>query len=142
MFGTLALPIIEMIGKVLDKLIPDAETREKAKAEITTQLLSNDKALTEAARDVVVAEAKGESWMQRNWRPCLMFTIMGLLVWNGMFLPLISAWMKVDLVKLQDWDAIPAAMWSLLQIGVGGYVIGRTGEKIADAMIVTGGARK
>lgn len=142
MFGALALPIINLIGSVLDKLIPDADTREKAKAEITAQLLANDKALTEAARDVVVAEAKGESWAQRNWRPCLMFTIMALLVWNGMFLPLLSAWTKVDLVKLQAWDTIPSAMWSLLQIGVGGYVIGRTGEKIADAMIVSGSARK
>lgn len=143
MFGALALPIIDIIGKVLDKAIPDAETRERAKAEITAQLLANDKVLTEAARDVVVAEAKGESWLQRNWRPMLMVAIMGLLLWNGMVLPILSAMTGVDLAKLQAWDSMPSAMWSLLQIGVGGYVIGRTGEKIADAVVATskGGAR-
>ena len=134
LFGALAGPIVDVIGKVLDKLIPDADARDKAKAEIMDQLMKNDAALTTAARDTIIAEAQGESWMQRNWRPCLMFTIMGLLIWNGMFLPLLSAAIGVDLVKLQAWEAIPAAMWSLLQIGVGGYVIGRTGEKIADAV--------
>lgn len=144
MFGALAAPIIDVIGKVLDKLIPDADTREKVKAEITTQILANDKAITEAARDVVVAEAQGESWMQRNWRPSLMFVIMGLLIWNGVFLPIGSATFGVDLVKLQAWDAIPAAMWNLLQIGVGGYLVGRSAEKVVDnytASMAKGGAR-
>lgn len=127
-------PIIEIVGKVLDKLIPDADVRAAAKEQITQQLLANDKAFTEAARDVIVAEAKGESWAQRNWRPMLMLSIMGILILNAVILPIVAAITRVDLVALQHWDAIPAAMWSLLQIGVGGYVVGRTGEKIAQTL--------
>jgi hypothetical protein len=142
MFGTLALPILDVIGKVLDKLIPDADAREKAKAEIMSELARNDAALTQAARDTIVAEAQGESWAQRNWRPMLMFTIMGLLVWTGVVLPLLSAATRIDFVALQAWSKIPFEMWSLLQLGVGGYLVGRTGEKMIDTWAaMKGGAR-
>jgi hypothetical protein len=112
MFGTLALPILDVIGKVLDKLIPDADAREKAKAEIMSELARNDAALTQAARDTIVAEAQGESWAQRNWRPMLMFTIMGLLVWTGVVLPLLSAATRIDFVafvKIVAKIAVPNA---------------------------------
>lgn len=127
-------PILELLGQVLTKVIPDAAARDKAMAEIQAQLLANDKALAEAARDVLVAEAKGESWMQRNWRPLFMLCIVFVIMANGFFLPILSAMTRVDLVKLQGWDAIPQALWSLAQIGVGGYVVGRSAEKIADSM--------
>ncbi len=127
-------PILELLGQVLTKVIPDTAARDKAMLEIQAQLLANDKALAEAARDVLVAEAKGESWLQRNWRPLFMMAIVFVIMANGFLLPILSAITKVDLVKLQGWDAIPQSLWSLAQIGVGGYVIGRTGEKIADTL--------
>lgn len=134
-------PIIDIIGKVLDKAIPDAEARDKAKAEIAAEMARNDAALTAAARDTIVAEAKGESWMQRNWRPCLMFTIMGLLVWSGVFVPLLSAATGIAFAKLVAWNTVPEQMWSLLQFGVGGYILSRGSEKIVDTWAVTKGGR-
>lgn len=133
-------PILALIGQVLTKVIPDTAERDKALADIQAQLIANDRAIVEAARDVLVAEAKGESWMQRNWRPLFMLCIVFVIMANGLFLPILSAITRVDLVKLQGWDAIPQALWSLAQIGVGGYVVGRSAEKIADSMAKTGKA--
>ena len=135
----IAAPIVDIVGKVLDKIIPDADAREKAKAQIMDELAKNDAALTEAARDVIVAEEKGESALQRLWRPCLMFCIMGLMVWVGVFVPLLSAATGVDFAKLIAWNSIPQGMWQMLQMGVGGYVVGRTAEKSVASWASTKG---
>jgi len=127
-------PLIEIAGKVLDRVIPDKAARAEAKAKLTSEILKNEAAFAEAAARVVVAEAQGHSWMQRNWRPSLMFTIMGLMIWNGVAAPLIAVGFGVDLPLLQAWQAIPSEMWTLLSIGVGGYIAGRSGEKIASSM--------
>lgn len=141
MWSVLAGPLLEIIGKALEKIIPDTAARDKAMIEIQAQLLANDKALAEAARDVLVAEAKGESWMQRNWRPVFMLCIVFVIMANGFLLPILSALFRVDLVKLQGWDAIPQSLWSLAQIGVGGYVMGRSAEKIAGSFAAQNGKR-
>lgn len=127
-------PLIEIAGKVIDRVILDKAARAEAKAKLTNEILKNEADFAEAAARVIVAEAEGHSWMQRNWRPSLMFTIMGLLVWNGVCAPIITAAFQIELPLLQAWSAIPAEMWTLLTIGVGGYIAGRSGEKIASSM--------
>ena len=76
----------------------------------------------EASRDVIIAEAKGESWIQRSWRPVAMLTLLGLIVWT-----VVPA--SVFDLNLQ-WDAIPDKAWSLLTVGIGGYIGARTVEKV------------
>jgi len=55
--------------------------------------------------------------MQRNWRPITMLTFLVLVVCDSF-----------GLLKFR----LSNEAWTLLQIGLGGYVIGRTGEKIVD----------
>jgi len=76
----------------------------------------------EASRDVIIAEAKGESWIQRSWRPVAMLTLLGLIVWT-----VVPA--SVFNLTLQ-WDAIPDKAWGLLTVGIGGYIGARTVEKV------------
>jgi len=80
--------------------------------------------LNEAQRDIIVAEAKGESWLQRNWRPLLM-SIFGIIIANNYILnPYLSAMFDVDIML-----DIPPDMWQLLKIGIGGYIGSRGIEK-------------
>jgi len=77
-----------------------------------------------AKRDIIVAEAKGESWLQRNWRPLIM-SIFGVIIANNYILnPYLSAMFGIDIVL-----DLPPDMWDLLKIGIGGYITGRTAEK-------------
>ena len=78
-----------------------------------------DKTLADARASVILAEANSQSWLARNWRPLVMITFAVEIV-------LISTGtMDVDsLVK------VPEQMWRLLQIGIGGYIVGRSAEKI------------
>lgn len=72
---------------------------------------------------VITAEAGGDSWLQRNWRPLTMMTFLGLVVsyWFGYSPPNIS-------------EAIILDLFSLIKIGLGGYVVGRSVEKVADKL--------
>ena len=123
----LIAPVTDIIGKT----ITDKDTLNKIKADLQSQAINADSDLNRAASSIIIAEAQGESAVQRNWRPHLMYLIMGLLVWNGVAVPVINELFGTTLPILEAWKAIPGEMWTLLQIGLGGYIVGRTGEKIA-----------
>lgn len=78
----------------------------------------------ELRSSVIIAEAQGGSWLQRNWRPLLMM-IFGVIVANNYIIaPYLGALFNFS-VELE----IPPDMWGLLKLGVGGYIVGRSAEK-------------
>ena len=81
----------------------------------------------EVRGQAVQAEAKGESWLQRNWRPLTM-------VW---FSFLVGAyWFGYTPEKLSD--AAVLSLFGLIKLGLGGYVIGRSAEKITKEISGSG----
>jgi hypothetical protein len=72
---------------------------------------------------IVQAEAQSEHWLTACWRPILMLTFGGLIVarWMGFSAPNIS-------------DAEVLKLWDIVQLGLGGYVIGRSVEKVVPAI--------
>ena len=121
--------LIGGVGEILDDLTTSGEEKAAAKLKLAEleaatliQLTEAGKALVDAQRDVIVAEAKGESWIQRSWRPVAMLTLLGLIVWTVVPASIFS-------LELQ-WDAIPDKAWGLLTIGIGGYIGARTVEKV------------
>lgn len=129
--------IFKAVETVVDKIVPDAGEAERIKLELQKELYRHDGLIVNAMRDVIVAEAQGDSAAQRNWRPHLMYMIMFLIVWVGVVVPLIEAIFGIKLPVADSFKSIPEAMWSLLQLGVGGYIGGRTLEKTVK--MVTGG---
>lgn len=114
--------ITSLIGNVIDKAVPDRDEAEKLKAQITLEAMKADNAELKAATDIILAEAKGESWLQRNWRPVLMLWFAGLVGahWLGFTPPNLP----VEVVN---------NLLDIVQVGVGGYVLGRSGEKMVKA---------
>lgn len=127
------LPIIGTIVKkildVIDKAVPDKDLREKLKAEIQLTIFTKEYDVIikqlEAQKEIIVAEATGHSWLQRNWRPIAMLVFVYIVAHNYIFAPLFG------LSYLQ----IPPDMWDLLKIGIGGYVVGRSAEKIIPQIL-------
>jgi len=122
-----------IIGKVLetslgivDQLVPDKDLAAKIKAGIAQSVEDNAAKLDLAGTSIVKAEAAGKSWLQRNWRPILMLTIVSIIFNNYVLAPYLSLF--TDKVAIID---LPGGLWALLNVGVGGYVGGRSGEKIA-----------
>ena len=122
--------VIGQVTGLLDTITTTDDERNKAKAslqsilnEYNVAVLKAEGDLVNAQRDVLIAELQGKSWMQRNWRPSLMFVFMGVIVNQYVLVPYF-AWARII--------EVPAPMWGLMTLAIGGYVGGRTLEKLKD----------
>jgi len=131
------------IGEILSgagKLAKDiryaitGEITQEKKAEIQEKVIELDTVISqlsvkekELQANVVIAEAKGESWLQRNWRPLLMLCCIIVVANNYIILPYLELFGVKGAVL-----SLPDNLWDLMKIGVGGYIVGRTGEKIVE----------
>jgi hypothetical protein len=85
------LSILEIGAKLLDKVIPDKDAREKAQAELLKAAQSQDFQLSLAQIKVNEEEAKSENIFKSGWRPAIgwicvfglfyNFVLYNLLLW-------------------------------------------------------------
>lgn len=109
-------------SKLLDKVLPDVEARDKAKAELAILIQRGELEELKSAMAVVVAEANGDSWIQRNWRPVTMLIFVALVV---------SRWLGFSAENITP--ELELKLFDIIEVGLGGYVIGRSGEKCIKA---------
>jgi hypothetical protein len=121
------LPVLgPILGQVAKSVFPNAEDelkRMEIQARMNEALIANQAQIEAAAAKVIEAEAAGESWLQRNWRPLTMMVFVALIVakWSGWTAPGVS-------------EALELRLLGLIEIGLGGYVIGRSVEKVAPVI--------
>ena len=134
MIGALIPVLAPILGDVVKRILP--EDKDKAamiERELSMQLMMNSATVEKAAADVILAEAKSDSWLASSWRPILMLVITAIVAWNFLFAPLIE--LAVVLITNDQIPLaidLPSELWTLLTVGVGGYVMGRSGEKIVN----------
>ena len=107
---------LDVGGKLIDKFFPDADAEMKNKM---NQFLT----VFTAQAQIVQAEAASSNWLASSWRPITMLTFVGLIVarWFG--------WAAPNLA-----DAEYLKLWDIVQLGLGGYVIGRSVEKVVPSI--------
>lgn len=114
--------ILGVGGKLIDRLWPDPE--QKAQAQLALLELAQKGELAEftARAEIVKTEAASSHWLAANWRPILMLTFGALIVarWFGWAAPMLA-------------DAEYLKLWDIVEFGLGGYVVGRSAEKIIPA---------
>ncbi len=103
----------------LDNLFTSKEEKIKAENVIKQILIEKELELQKMQTDIIIAEAKG-NWLQRSWRPILMLAFGFIVIYVKFIAPLFN----LRIPELEN------EFWNLLQLGIGGYVIGRTGEKM------------
>lgn len=116
-----------LLGDVIKKVVPDKNLADKIERETTLALIDQSDSLTKIQGEIVLAEAKSDSWITSSWRPCLMMVSVMIIAINFLFIPVIA---MVFPFLVTDTVDFPDQLWTLLQIGVGGYIVGRSGEKI------------
>jgi hypothetical protein len=116
--------VFEPLAKVVDSLHTSTDEKLEAKRKLYetqnalfAQVLDYERAQLEAQARIIEAEAKGAGVLQRNWRPITMLTFLVLVV--------LDALGQLPFRLAED-------AWTLLQIGLGGYVAGRSAEKITE----------
>jgi holin (3TMs family) len=114
--------IFKPAADLIDNLHTSAEEKltlqkemQRISAEFQGKVLEYESRLMEAQSKIVTAEASSSNWLASSWRPITMLTFLALVVLNSFGL-------------LQN--PLSPQAWTLLQIGLGGYVVGRSGEKM------------
>ena len=118
------IPVLApILAGFIKSKFPDPSEQAKVDAEIQQLLWQHSAALNQAAAEIIKAEAASDHWLAANWRPLLMLTFGALIVarWFGWAAPELS---EAEYLKL----------WDIVQLGIGGYTIGRSAEKIAPAI--------
>jgi len=125
--GSVITGALAPIGNIIDELHTSKEEKAAMKIALVNAQGSLQNELASFQKDIIIAEAKGESSLQRNWRPILMLTIVAIVANNYILYPYLSLFWR-DAPTLD----LPQALWNLMQIGVGGYIVGRSGEKMIN----------
>lgn len=120
--------IIELLGGGLvkdllgglDNLFTSKEEKIKAENVIKQILIEKQLELQKMQTEIIVTEAKG-NWLQRSWRPILMLAFGFIVIYVKFIAPLFD-------LKIPELEN---EFWNLLQLGIGGYVVGRSAEKIS-----------
>lgn len=118
----LLAPILSIIDTVVDKAIPDKGKAAELKAELAHAAITLSDTELKSQTSIIVAEATGESWLQRNWRPLVM---MFLTVLVG------AHWLGFTPEGLSEGEVL--SLLDIVKVGLGGYVIGRSAEKTMKA---------
>lgn len=116
--GTIFKPAADLVDDLHtskeEKLILQTEI-QRIRTEFQTKILEYETKLMDAQSSVIRAEATSSSWLASNWRPIAMMTFLVLVVLDSF-----------NLLK----NPLSDEAWLLLQIGLGGYVVGRSAEKV------------
>jgi hypothetical protein len=114
--------IFKPAAELIDDLHTSEEERLKAKGHLLTvqaaamqRVFDYEAETLKAKAGIVQAEAKSEHWITATWRPITMLTFLALAVGDSL------GWLP---------NPLRDEAWTLLQIGLGGYVVARSGEKI------------
>lgn len=114
---------IPIIGQVIDKIFPDKEAGAKAKAELMRVIQEGELEHLKAAAETISSEAKSEHWLAAVWRPLTMLVFLGMVV---------SWWFGYTPANVTE--SLVLELFGLIKIGLGGYVVGRSGEKIVKLL--------
>ena len=131
MSASILVPLVGPLVDLARRAIGDPDERAAVETALRRAAAEVDATLAEAGRDVVVAEATGQSAVQRNWRPHFMYVCMILLVWHAVPVPILAVLLDVPVSALVALDHVPSGLWTLLTVGMGGYIGARTIEKVA-----------
>jgi hypothetical protein len=121
-FVDLIAGIFKPAAELIDELHTSEEEKLKQQrrlleiqAMVLDSSLQYEKEMMTSRAEIINSEAKSEHWITATWRPITMLTFLALAV--GDSLGLLQT-------PLRD------EAWTLLQLGLGGYVVGRSAEKV------------
>ena len=113
---------VEAIGSILDNVVTNDEEKSDAKKQLSEVVLTALNKVAEVQGEVIKTEMKG-NWLQKSWRPLMMLTFGVILVckWFGLTNESIPLELEIQLLDI-------------VKLGLGGYVVGRSVEKVATTV--------
>lgn len=127
---------VSAVAGVVQSIInefPTPEQKAQAQQSLAQMYMNGQLAAMTTQAGVITAEANSLNKLEASWRPILMYVFMTILVFNYILAPILQAAMHTTISL-----PIPPNMWTLLDIGVGGYITSRGIEKVTTPHPVTG----
>lgn len=118
------------VNKVIEAYVSDLGLRRKLAAELEASMITHLGKSLDLQQEIVLAEVKSEHWLTRSWRPVLMLLLMFFLLLVGLIIPLADLAAGYPIPFNPRWQALPDGFWNFLTVGVGGYIGGRSVEKV------------
>lgn len=126
--------LIGPIAKIIDKIIPDKEAREKAKLELLKLEGSQEMDLIEARLQAIVAEAQSpDPWTSRA-RPSFLYVMYAMILWAipmgilAAFRPEMSQGIAAGMNAYLN--GLPEPLYALFGTGYLGYTAARQWGKV------------
>jgi hypothetical protein len=107
--------LIKPVTEILDKFIPDADTKQKIAHEIATMSEKHIHEIAKAQIEVNKEEAKG-NWFQSSWRPATGWVCVAGFAVNFLISPLLAPF-GIDVPQADTSTMLPVLMGML---GLGG----------------------
>lgn len=121
-FVDLIAGIFKPAAELIDALHTSEEEKLKQQrrlleiqAMVFDSSLQYEKEMMTSRAEIINSEAKSEHWITATWRPITMLTFLALAVGDSL------GWLP---------NPLRDEAWTLLQLGLGGYVVGRSAEKV------------
>lgn len=125
--------LLDIGGKLIDKLIPDPEQKAKAQIQLLQLQQNGDLEELKTRMSAILAEAQSsDPWTSRA-RPSFMY-VMYVMILSAIPMGVLYAFSPTTAQGIADgmkaWlAAIPAEMWSLFGVGYVGYAAARSFDK-------------
>lgn len=126
--------LVQGVFAGIDSIDTSEEERLQAKAQILQaeagfriEMAKISEQIVAHQASIIKTEAESKHTLAAIWRPVLMLTF-GFVILYSVIAPSFGA-PPVDMTQ------IPERFWSLMTVGIGGYVGGRTIEKVAPAVV-------
>jgi hypothetical protein len=125
------LPILgPLISQALSGFFPDPTKRDEATQAILAGFQQNEQSLAEASSAVARADSESESALTRMARPAVVIWSLGIIstiVGEALFAGQSSI---IPAIK-----EVPDQLWTLIYIGIGGYMALRTVDKAVQTVV-------
>jgi hypothetical protein len=134
---SLSIPVIDGLldvgGKLIDKIWPDPAEREKAKAQLLQMQQNGELKELETRMSAILAEAQSKDPWTSRARPSFMY-VMYTMILASIPMGALHAFDPAMAVSIADgmkaWlSAIPQEMWMLFGVGYTGYTYARSKDK-------------
>lgn len=122
LIGQIFKPAMDMIDNVHTSTEEKLE-KKAALLQLQTQFLTDaleyEQAQLKERSAIIQAEVKADSWLTRSWRPITMLVFLGLVVCDSFGIL---------------YSPLAPEAWTLLQLGIGGYIVGRSAQSVTKSV--------
>lgn len=125
-------PLVKSVMGVFTKHLDVKMNKDVLQAEVEKAILGTITDVSKSQADIIMAETKSESWLVRNWRPISALCFVLVVLFYALWVPITVAYFGFPPPRIGD--PLMLETINLVKICLGGYIGGRTLEKVAETV--------